>query len=75
MIKSYFGPIRNMETGESKDIVINCLSKGNVKSILIGAGITLIGVAYMGFSCFKNGARAFEIEEYETLDALHLFKD
>lgn len=75
MIKSYFGPITNPETGVSKDIVVNCFSKDNAKSILIGAGITLIGVAYMGFSCFKNGARAFETEEYNTLEALHLFKD
>jgi hypothetical protein len=75
MIKSYFGPITNPVTGESKDIIVSCLSKDNVKSLLIGTGILLVGIAYMGFSCFKNGARAFEMGEYEVLNALHLFKE
>lgn len=68
MIKSKFGPITNPKTGMSKDIVINALSKESLKDILIGGGIT-----YLALSTFKNGAKAFETAEYETLESLDLF--
>ncbi|MBS6180509.1 MAG: hypothetical protein KH921_06950 [Erysipelotrichaceae bacterium] len=73
MIKSKFGPITNPKTGRSKDIVINALSRESLKDILIGGGIVMIGIAYLTLSTFKNGARAFENAEYETLETLDLF--
>lgn len=73
MIKSKFGPITNFETGMSKDIVINDLSKESLKDILIGGGIVTIGISHLALSTFKNGARAFETAEYETLESLDLF--
>lgn len=74
MIKSKFGPITNPKTGEEKDIIVNALSKGSVKDILIGGSIVMIGIAYLTLSTFKNGAMAFEEAEYKTLEALDLFK-
>ena len=38
MIKSKFGPITNPKTGETKDIVVNALSKRSLRDILIGGG-------------------------------------
>ena len=75
MIKSYFGPIKNSVTGASKDIVVNCLSKGNLKNIAIGAAISLAGIIFTGISCFKSGARAYELEEYRTLEELGLISN
>lgn len=72
MIKSKFGPIQNIKTGEAKDIVINVLSKKSFKDILIGGGMVMIGITYLTLATFKNGARAFEEAEYETLEALDL---
>ena len=66
MIKTNFGSITN-GTGKSKDIIVSCLSKKNVKDILIGCGMALMGVAYMGISCFRNGAREFEHQEFDTM--------
>lgn len=73
MIKSKFGPITNPKTGMSKDIVISALSKESLKDILIGGGIIMLGITYLTLSTFKNGARAFEMAEYETLESLDLF--
>ena len=61
MIKSKFGPI------------INALSKESLKDILIGGGIVMVGITYLALSTFKNGAKAFETAEYETLESLDLF--
>ena len=73
MIKSKFGPITNPKTGMSKDIVINALSKESLKDILIGGGIVMVGITYLALSTFKNGAKALETAEYETLESLDLF--
>lgn len=75
MIKSKYGPITNPKTGETKDIVVDILSLKNAKDFLIGGGIVLVGLSYLTISAFKNGARAFEQAEYDTLEALDLFKD
>ena len=75
MIKSKYGPITNPKTGETKDIVVDILSLKNAKDFLIGGGIVLVGLSYLAISAFKNGTRAFEQAEYDTLEALDLFKD
>lgn len=72
MIKTKFGPITNPKTSETKDIVVNALSKESIKDILIGGGIVMIGITYLALSTFKNGAMAFEEAEYKTLEELDL---
>lgn len=74
MIKSKFGPITNPQTGETQDIVVNALSQKSLRDILIGGGITMIGITYLTLSTFKNGALAFEEAEYKTLENLNLLK-
>ena len=74
MIKSKVGPITNPKTGETKDIVVNALSKRSLRDILIGGGIIMVGITYLTISTFKNGAMAFEEAEYKTLEELDLFK-
>lgn len=73
MIKSIYGPITNPKTGESKDIIVNAITSKNLKDVLIGGGIVLVGVVYLTLSTFKNGTNAFEEAEYETLKELNLF--
>ena len=68
------GPITNIQTGETKDIIVNVLSRKSLRDILIGGGITMIGIAYIALSTFKNGALAFEEAEYKTLETLGLLK-
>lgn len=73
MIKSIYGPITNPKTGKSKDIIVNAFTSKNLKDILIGGGIVLVGIGYLTLSAFKNGANAFEEAEYKTLEELDLF--
>lgn len=59
MIKSIYGPITNPKTGKSKDVIVNGFASKNLKDILIGGGIVLVGIGYLTLSAFKNGANAF----------------
>ncbi len=74
MLKSKFGPITNPKTGKSKDIVVKFLTKENAKDMIIGGGLIAVGFAYLAISMYDNGAKAFEMAEYETLKSLDLFK-
>lgn len=72
MIRSIYGPITNTKTGKSKDIVVSVFSKKNIKDILIGGCITMVGITYLTLSTFKNGANEFEKAEFKTLKELDL---
>lgn len=74
MIKFNYGPITNLETGESKNIVVTASNSKNIRDFMIGGGIALIGIAYLVLSAFKNGANAYEEAEYKTLEELDLLK-
>lgn len=52
---------------------MNAFTSKNLKDILIGVGIVLVGIGYLTLSAFKNGANAFEEAEYKTLEELDLF--
>ena len=75
MIKSKFGPITNLKTGEAKYIIVNSLSLKSFRDILIVGGIVIISITYLTLSSFKNGALAFEEAEFKTLEELNLFKN
>lgn len=74
MIKSIYGPITNPVTGKSKDILVKC-KPNSLKDILIGGSLVAVGIAYLTVTAFKNGARAYEVEEFNVLKDLDLFKD
>lgn len=40
------------------------------KDLVIGLGITLIGVGYIAYSSFAHGAKAYELAELKVLDSL-----
>ena len=72
--KKAINTITSSSNGRSKDITVNALSKRNIKSIVIGTGIALVGMAYMGLSCFFNGAKEYDREEcnvFYDLDLAH----
>lgn len=72
MIKLNYGSIANPKTGESKDIVVKAVSPNNVKDIVIGGGLVLLGIAHLTFTAFRNGANKFEATELKTLSDLEL---
>ena len=73
MFKYKSGPITNISTHESKEIIA-AISKTDAKDILIGCGIIAMGTAYLVITSFKNGAKAFELAEYNTLNDLKILR-
>ena len=72
MIKFKQGYITNM-AGESKDIIVKAALPNNLKDIVIGGVISLVGIAYLTYTAFRNGSAAFEQAEYETMEDLGIF--
>lgn len=72
MIKFKQGYIANM-AGESKDIIVNAALPNKVKDIVIGGVITLVGIAYLTYTAFRNGSAAFEQAECRTMEDLGIF--
>ena len=66
MIKFKQGYIANM-AGESKDIIVKAALPNKLKDIVIGGVITLVGIAYLTYTAFRNGSAAFEQAEYEAM--------
>lgn len=75
MFKFKFGSIRNVDTMESKELVLNALNRNNIRDFLIGSGIALVGMAYIAVSAFKNGADEYDKTQYDTFDSLGLILD
>lgn len=72
MIKFKQGWIGNDKTGEKKDIVVKSALPNKVKDMLVGGLILVLGVTYLTFTAFKNGAQKHEDAEMETLTDLGL---
>lgn len=72
MIKFKQGGVTNPLTGEYKDIVVKAVAPNNLKDILIGGSMVLIGITYLTVTAFKNGSKAFEDAEFKTLTDLIL---
>ena len=72
MIKFKQGYIANM-AGESKDIIVKAALPNKLKDIVIGGVITLVGIAYLTYTAFRNGSAAFEQAECETMEDLGIF--
>ena len=60
--------------GEISDPTVRCVEARSyyIERMKTG-GIVMVGITYLALSTFKNGAKAFETAEYETLESLDLF--
>ena len=74
MIKFKQGAITN-ECGDTKDIVVKAATPNKLKDIIIGGGTVLVGIIYLTYTAFRNGSKAFEKAEFDTLDDLGLLCD
>lgn len=73
MFKFKGGPITNPKTNQTKD-VIAVISKTDVKDILIGGSLIIAGTIYLVGTSFRNGAKAYDLAEYNTLKELGLIR-
>ena len=72
MIKFKQGGYTNPETKAYKDIVVKAAAPNSLKDALIGGSLLLAGITYLTVAAFKNGAKAMETAEVETLEELGL---
>ena len=54
-MKIKFGDLARVDGGATEDIIVKSVLPNKAKDILIGGGMTLLGVAYLCFTAFKNG--------------------
>lgn len=74
MIKFKQGSISN-NCGDTKDIIVKAVAPNKLKDIIIGGGAILVGIAYLTCTAFRNGSKAFDDAEIETLYYLGLTHD
>ena len=75
MIKVNQGYVTNPETGATKDIIAQAVSPNNVKDILIGGGLVLLGITYLTVTAFRNGVNKCGEAEMRALMDAGLIKD
>lgn len=66
MIKFKQGTITN-NRGVTKDIIVKAASPNKLKDIIIGGGAVLVGITYLTRAAFRNGSKAFDKAEIETM--------
>lgn len=54
-MKIKFGDLARVDGGATEDIIVKSALPNKTKDILIGGGMTLLGVAYLCYTAFKNG--------------------
>ena len=75
MLKFKRGSITNPENGITKDIVVKAASPNNLKDILIGGGLVLVGITYLTNAAFNNGVYKFEEAEITAMRDAGVIKD
>lgn len=74
-MKFKHGAIGTFE-GVEMDITVDSKNSPiKVRDICIGTGLVVLGIVYLMRKAFRSGALAFESGEYNTMEALGLFKD
>lgn len=66
MIKFKQGYLKNQD-GVQKDIIVKAAATNGLKDVLIGGGLVVVGIAYLTYTAFKRGSKAFEIAEFNTM--------
>lgn len=66
MIKFKQGWIGSID-GKQHDIVVKSAAPNTLRDALIGGGTVLVGIIYLTYTAFKNGAKEFENAEFEAM--------
>ena len=59
----------------TKEIVIPAHRVLSLKDCLIGGGVVLAGIAYLTYTAFSSGAKAFELAEMRTMKDCGIISD
>ena len=66
MIKFKHGYLKNND-GVAKDLIVSAAAPNKLKDALIGGGLVLMGVTYLTYTAFRDGAKAFDRAELYTM--------
>lgn len=59
--------------GRSKQIEVRLSdSKNSLRDLIIGGGLSLVGICYLAITSFRNGAQGFQESEIKTMKELDL---
>lgn len=67
MIKLNRGQVGNIATGVTKDIVVDAVTKSDIKDIIAGGSLLLLGITYLTVAAFRSGMKKFEEAELRAL--------
>lgn len=67
MIKLNRGQVGNITTGVTKDIVVDAVTKSDIKDIIAGGSLLLLGITYLTVAAFRSGMKKFEEAEFRAL--------
>lgn len=67
MIKLNRGQVGNITTGVTKDIVVDAVTKSDIKDIIAGGSLLLLGITYLTVTAFRSGMKKFEEAELKAL--------
>ena len=67
MIKLNRGQVENNTTGVTKDIVVDAVTKSDIKDIIAGGSLLLLGITYLTVAAFRSGMKKFEEAELRAL--------
>ena len=67
MIKLNRGQVGNITTGVTKDIVVDAVTKSDIKHIIAGGSLLLLGITYLTVAAFRSGMKKFEEAELRAL--------
>lgn len=72
-MKLKFGPITS-QSGHSEFIEVNPFNKSTLKNFMIGGALITAGIGYICYTQFLNGAKSYELAEFETMETLGIIK-
>ena len=73
-MKIKFGDLVRVDGSATEEIIVKSALPNKAKDILIGGGITLVGVVYLCYTAFKNGVD-ISLYEYEGENKLIIYDD
>lgn len=71
MIKFKQGTITNPKTGITKNVIVTG-KPNSVRGIVVGCVMVIASITYLTVDAFKNGSKAYETAEINTLKSLGL---
>lgn len=75
MLKFNGGSVTNPKTNITKEIILKVKGPNNLKDLMIGSSITILGITYLTISAFKNGAETFLNAENKALVDADIMSD